>query len=97
MQLSDAGEDMWMVSDNPTADIAGARAAGIRATLVRRDRTLIQAAQQIERCSPEQGASGTSASNGVPQPIVNRPPREEASLLGFPDACNTPHCGDRCK
>jgi len=52
MQLSDAGDDVWMVGDNPTADIAGAEAAGIRAILVGRDRTLIQAAQQIVHWSP---------------------------------------------
>jgi FMN phosphatase YigB (HAD superfamily) len=50
-------DEVWMIGDNPTADVAGAEAAGIRAILVRTDspdvprraRDLYEAAAVIER------------------------------------------------
>lgn len=44
-------DELWMVGDNPVADVAGAEAAGIRAILVRADggTTLAGAAEQISR------------------------------------------------
>lgn len=50
--LTDAGEDVWMVGDNPNADIAGAEAVGIRAILVGRGRTLLHAAERIVDAAP---------------------------------------------
>ena len=35
LQRAGAAEDVWMIGDNPVADVAGARAVGIRALLVR--------------------------------------------------------------
>jgi putative hydrolase of the HAD superfamily len=44
-------DELWMVGDNPVADVAGAEAAGVRAILVRGDggTTLTEAAEQISR------------------------------------------------
>jgi putative hydrolase of the HAD superfamily len=47
MKIAGAGDDTWMVGDNPTADIAGAEAVGIRAIQVGHGHTLTQAAHQI--------------------------------------------------
>ncbi|GAA3665742.1 HAD family hydrolase [Microbacterium marinilacus] len=33
LRVADAGDDVWMIGDNPIADVAGAEAAGIRALL----------------------------------------------------------------
>lgn len=33
LRVSDAGEDVWMIGDNPVADVEGASAVGIRAIL----------------------------------------------------------------
>lgn len=41
---------IWMVGDNPTADVAGAEAAGIPAILVRRD---VTDAQEVRRRAPD--------------------------------------------
>jgi HAD superfamily hydrolase (TIGR01549 family) len=42
------GEPVWMVGDNPEADVDGARAAGLRAVLVRRNGAgLLDAAEEI--------------------------------------------------
>ena len=42
-----AGKDVWMIGDNPVADIAGAQAVGMRAILVGSDISLNQAATQV--------------------------------------------------
>jgi putative hydrolase of the HAD superfamily len=47
IQISGAGDDVWMIGDNPVADVAGAEAAGIRAILIGPERTLTAAANQI--------------------------------------------------
>ncbi|PZF55274.1 haloacid dehalogenase [Curtobacterium sp. MCSS17_008] len=47
LQLTGAGEDVWMVGDNPVADIDGARAVGIRAIYVGDGRTLTDSAAEI--------------------------------------------------
>jgi putative hydrolase of the HAD superfamily len=51
-----AGEprELWMVGDNPTADVAGAKAAGIPALLARGDRAgLTEIAERISRSAAE--------------------------------------------
>jgi putative hydrolase of the HAD superfamily len=52
MLLTDAGEDVWMVGDNPRADIAGAEALGIRAIQVGNGRGLLHAAERIADRAP---------------------------------------------
>jgi putative hydrolase of the HAD superfamily len=48
LQLRRNGEPAWMVGDNPEADIAGARRAGLSAVLVRRNSVgLLEAAEEI--------------------------------------------------
>lgn len=47
LHLSDAGDDVWMVGDNPIADIEGAEAVGMKALLIGPDRTLLDAADII--------------------------------------------------
>jgi putative hydrolase of the HAD superfamily len=53
LRVTDAGDDTWMVGDNPVADVAGARRAGIRALLAdgiypdSRGLTTLQAAHHI--------------------------------------------------
>lgn len=51
LQLAGAGDDVWMVGDNPVADIGGARAVGIRAIHVGDGRTLTDAAAEITAAS----------------------------------------------
>jgi putative hydrolase of the HAD superfamily len=46
-------EELWMVGDNPVADVAGAEAAGIRAILVRGGEAgLDEVAERISRSAP---------------------------------------------
>ena len=58
LQLVDAAVDSWMIGDNPIADVAGARAAGMRALLVHRRETglksvtLMDAAAQVIQDGP---------------------------------------------
>lgn len=48
LRLRRNGEPVWMVGDNPEADVEGARRAGLPAVLVRRDGTgLVEAAEEI--------------------------------------------------
>ncbi|MFC4139833.1 MULTISPECIES: HAD family hydrolase [unclassified Microbacterium] len=53
LRVSDAGDDTWMVGDNPIADVEGAERAGIRALLAdaiypdSRGLTVLQAAHHI--------------------------------------------------
>lgn len=53
LRVSDAGDDTWMVGDNPIADVEGAEHAGIRALLAdavypdSRGLTVLQAARHI--------------------------------------------------
>ena len=47
MDVADAGDDVWMVGDNPVADIGGAEAVGIRAIHITPNCTLTDAANQI--------------------------------------------------
>jgi putative hydrolase of the HAD superfamily len=48
LELRRNGEPVWMVGDNPQADVAGARRAGLRALLVRRNGVgLLAAAEEI--------------------------------------------------
>ncbi|REJ05299.1 HAD family hydrolase [Microbacterium bovistercoris] len=53
LRVADAGDDTWMVGDNPIADVAGAERAGIRALLAdgvypdSRGLTVLQAAHRI--------------------------------------------------
>ena len=45
-------DTVWMVGDNPTADVGGAQALGIPSVLVRRDGTDLHAAAEIIRGGP---------------------------------------------
>ncbi|WIB64036.1 HAD-IA family hydrolase [Curtobacterium sp. MCBD17_040] len=47
LQLTSAGEDVWMLGDNPIAEIAGAQAVGTRAIRVGDGQTLTDAAAEI--------------------------------------------------
>jgi len=50
--LTNAGEDVWMIGDNLTADIAGAEAVGIHAIHIGNDCTLLRAAERIADGAP---------------------------------------------
>ncbi|MEO8528212.1 MAG: HAD-IA family hydrolase [Pseudolysinimonas sp.] len=51
LELMNAGTDVWMIGDNPIADIAGAEAAGIQAILVTENTTILQAATHISEAA----------------------------------------------
>ncbi|GAB3613539.1 HAD family hydrolase [Humibacter ginsengisoli] len=47
IEIAGAGDDVWMIGDNPVADIGGAEAVGIRAIHIGPNCTLTDAANQI--------------------------------------------------
>ena len=53
IEITRAGDDVWMVGDNPVADIAGAEGVGIRAIQIGPTLTLTDAAIQIVESTTE--------------------------------------------
>ncbi|MFE6735714.1 HAD-IA family hydrolase [Microbacterium sp. NPDC057650] len=67
LRVTDAGDDTWMVGDNPVADVEGARRVGIRALLAdgiypdSRGLTALQAARHIVGAAPDLATPRRSA------------------------------------